>query len=154
MTAVPFTIEELIPHRGGMCLIDRIVRVDLTEALTEAHPRENWPLRQGDAVSSLLAVELGAQTAGILIGFKERQGRGRRNTGRGWLVGIRRTLFREFELPLGACVVSRARLGFNYETYVEIEATTLCGERPVAEMALQFFWNPGEAPPRRPNGTP
>jgi predicted hotdog family 3-hydroxylacyl-ACP dehydratase len=130
-----------------MCLIDRIVKVDPTEALTEAHPREHWPLRQGDAVSSLLAVELGAQTAGVLIGFKERQGKEGEDTGRGWLVGIRRTLFHESEMPLGACVETRARLGFNYATYVEIEAITRCGGRPVADMTLQLFWNPGNAPP-------
>lgn len=150
MTASAFTIEALIPHRGRMRLIDRIVRVDAREATTEAHPGDHWPLCREGAVSSLMAVELGAQTAGILIGYRERQANGPAGSGRGWMVGIRRTRFHEFELPLGKCVRTHASLGFGYETYVEIEATALCDDRPVAEMTLQFFWSTGEAPPGAP----
>ncbi|MBL0712995.1 MAG: hypothetical protein JJV98_04775 [Desulfosarcina sp.] len=141
MTTPLFTIEELLPHRDTMCLIDRIVQVNEKEAVTEARPRENWPLYRRNAVSSLLAVELGAQTAGILIGHKERQAKGGLARGRGWLVGIRQTRFHRSEFPLGTPVTTRARLGFSYDTYVEIEATAMSGVRTVAEMALQFFWD-------------
>ncbi|RLC00730.1 MAG: hypothetical protein DRI57_31950, partial [Deltaproteobacteria bacterium] len=57
-------IEELIPHRDRMKLIDRIIEVDDETALTESVVTREWPLYDGNSVNSIILIELAAQTAG------------------------------------------------------------------------------------------
>ncbi len=40
----PYTVEDIIPHRGRMKLIDEILGYDGTTAETRATVTENWPL--------------------------------------------------------------------------------------------------------------
>ena len=135
-----FALDQLIPHRNGMRLVDRLVSADHREAVTEATPREHWPLRDGRHVSSLVAVEISAQTAGILIGMQERRARGARFQGKGWLVGIKAADFHRAHLHFGRIIRTHARAVFSYQTFHEIETAVRMGNMPVAHITLQLFW--------------
>ena len=133
-------LDHLIPHRKGMRLIDRVVSVDQRSAITETVPTVHWPLQQHHLVSSLVAVELSAQTAGILIGHEARRIKGTPLSGKGWLVGIKAAVFHHEDFRVGTRVRTRARLKFSYQTFHEIHTEVTVGDELAARIELQIFW--------------
>ena len=93
MTQTNIGIEDLLPHRGRMLLIDEIIEVDDKKAVTGATVTELWPLFDGKAVSSLILIELVAQTAGIVNGWVRIEKKGKNSKKEGWLVGIKQSRF-------------------------------------------------------------
>jgi predicted hotdog family 3-hydroxylacyl-ACP dehydratase len=123
-----------------MRLVDRLLAADHREALTEATPTEHWPLRQANAVSSLVAVEISAQTAGILVGIQERRIKGASLQGKGWLVGIKKAAFHRDGFRIGRTIQTHAKLVFSYQTFHEIDTEVRVGDIPAADITLQLFW--------------
>lgn len=140
MALQKYALDQLIPHRNGMRLIDRLLSVNHREAITEATPTEHWPLRQSNHISSLVAVEISAQTAGILVGNQARQIKGASLNGKGWLVGIKKAAFHRDRFQIGTTLRIHAHVGFSYQTFHEIEADVFVNETPVATTMLQVFW--------------
>lgn len=67
-------ILRLIPHQGGMCLIDEVVRwgdADI-ECRTRTHRDAANPLRQGGALAAIHLAEYGAQAMAIHGGLHRR----------------------------------------------------------------------------------
>lgn len=60
-------IEVLIPHAGGMCLLDTVVDWDekQIQCLTRSHQLPDNPLRRGDELHSLHLAEYGAQAMAV-----------------------------------------------------------------------------------------
>ena len=135
-----FALDQLIPHRGRMRLVDRLVAVSRQEAITEATPTSRWPLRDGDSISSLVAVEISAQTAGILVGHRERLIKGEALDGKGWLVGIKKAAFHESRFRIGTTIRTHAHPGYNYKTFHEVETVVRVDNLPAAHVVLQVFW--------------
>jgi predicted hotdog family 3-hydroxylacyl-ACP dehydratase len=79
----------LIPHAGAMCLLDRVERWDETEILcsTGSHRRPDNPLREGDRLASIHALEYGAQAMAVHGGLLARQQQTRIHGG--FLVALR-----------------------------------------------------------------
>ena len=67
-------IRTLIPHAGTMCLLDGVVRWDEQSivCVTDTHREANNPLRRQGQLSTLHAVEYGAQAAAIHGGLRAR----------------------------------------------------------------------------------
>ena len=65
-TDMNLDIETMIPHRGRMRLIEKVVAVDNQKALTAATTSEDWPLYRDGSVDVLVTIELVAQTAALL----------------------------------------------------------------------------------------
>ncbi len=65
----------LIPHAGSMCLLDRVERWDETEILcsTGSHCHPDNPLRRGDRLASIHAMEYGAQAMAVHGGLLAQQ---------------------------------------------------------------------------------
>jgi predicted hotdog family 3-hydroxylacyl-ACP dehydratase len=142
MAAIEFGIDALIPHRGPMRLVERIVTADDHQAVTTARVAATWPLRTAGGVSALVLVELAAQTAGVLIGRRERLRRSSLSEGAGWLVGIRDARLHVDELPLGSEVRTQVRVAYTYETYTQVSARATLGDQPAGDIVLQVFWAP------------
>lgn len=140
MSSTAFDLDQLIPHRDGMRLIDRLVAVNRRWAVTEATPTHRWPLQQAGHIGSLVAVEISAQTAGILVGYQERQRKGETLHGKGWLVGIKNAAFHQQRFRIGQTIRTHARRGFSYQTFHEIETEVLVDRTPAAHIVLQVFW--------------
>ena len=133
-------IENLIPHRERLKLIDTIVSVDQEHAVTRATVKENWPLLSGDGVSSIVLVELAAQTAGVCIGWNEKMKTdGPQGEASGWLVGIKKAHFYVDKIPLNTCITIRSENRLVVENYKEIAATARIGKLLVAEIILQIL---------------
>lgn len=140
MARQEYALDQLIPHRIGMRLIDRLLSANNREAIAEATPAEHWPLRQLNHIDSLVAVEISAQTAGILVGNQARRIKGASLCGKGWLVGIKKAAFHQDRFQIGTTLRIHARLGFSYQTFHEIETEVLMNETPAATTMLQVFW--------------
>ena len=133
-------IENLIPHRERLKLIDTITFVDQEHAVTRATVKESWPLYSGDAVSAIVLIELAAQTAGVCIGWNQKmKSDGPRGEAKGWLVGIKNARFYVNTIPLDSCITTRSENRLVVENYKEIAATASIGEKLVAEINLQIL---------------
>ncbi len=131
------TIEDLIPHREQMKLVDDIVSVDDQGAVTAAVVSERWPASAASGVGAVVLIELVAQTAGICIGWRELKKHGNTTGGRGWLVGIKKAVFHLDPLPFGARMVTATRQTFSFEGLSEIAGHVRIGDRSIAEITLQ-----------------
>jgi len=96
-------IDSLIPHRGKIKIINEIIDIQNTSAVSAAVVNSNWPLFDGDAVDSLVLIEGIAQTAAIVEGYKRKQ-KGKSGV-KGWLVGIKNAEFHEEKLPVNTRVI-------------------------------------------------
>ena len=133
-------IEDLIPHRERLKLIDTITFVDQEHAVTRATVKESWPLYSGDAVSAIVLIELAAQTAGVCIGWNQKmKSDGPRGEAKGWLVGIKNARFYVNMIPLDSRITTRSENFLVVENYKEIAATASIGEKLVAEISLQIL---------------
>jgi len=133
-------IEDLIPHRERLKLIDTITFVDREHAVTRATVKESWPLLSSDAVSAIVLIELAAQTAGVCIGWNQKmKSDGPRGEAKGWLVGIKNARFYVNTIPLDSCIITRSENRLVVENYKEIAASASIGEKLVAEISLQIL---------------
>ena len=133
-------IEDLIPHRERLKLIDTITFVDQEHAVTRATVKESWPLYSGDAVSAIVLIELAAQTAGVCIGWNQKmKSDGPMGEAKGWLVGIKNARFYVNTIPLDSCIITRSENRLVVENYKEIAASAGIGEKLVGEISLQIL---------------
>jgi len=139
MTQTNIGIEDLLPHRGRMLLIDEIIEVDDKKAVTGATVTELWPLFDGIVVSSLILIELVAQTAGIVNGWARIKKKGKDSEKEGWLVGIKQSRFFFDEVPLHSRVITSAENQFEYENYREILGVSKVGPNIMGEIQLQLI---------------
>jgi len=64
---VQLTLSQLIPHAGSICLLEQIVSWDQQQVVcaTESHRSMGNPLRNGDQLSAIHAIEYGAQAVAV-----------------------------------------------------------------------------------------
>ena len=130
-------VESLIPHRNRMRLVDEIVAVDEKKAVTVSTVTENWPMVEAGSANCLVLVELVAQTAGVCLGWREREKTDGDLEGTGWIVGVKEAVFHCSELPLNSRITTESKRAFQMEFYTEIEGTTRMGDEILAEIKLQ-----------------
>lgn len=139
MNRFDLKIEDLLPHRGRMLLIDEILEVDDNKAVTSATVTDRWPFFDGTDVNSLVLIEVVAQTAGINNGWVRIQKHGKDSEKKGWLVGIKQSRFFVDRLALNARIITCAENQFEFEGYRQILGTARIGSEVVGEVALQVI---------------
>jgi predicted hotdog family 3-hydroxylacyl-ACP dehydratase len=130
-------IETLIPHRDRMRLLDAVVTVDADKAVTSATVTEDWPLCLEGSVDVLVTIELVAQTAALLEGWKRLQSN--RGGATGWLVGIKTADFRCPRLIVPTTLVTEVVRSYALEGYALFTGTVSSGSEIVATMQIQAF---------------
>jgi len=130
-------IEDLIPHRDRMKLVDGILTVDETKAVTASVVSEEWPTAGKTGVCALVLLELVAQTAGVCIGWREMKKHGNTEGGRGWLVGIKQANFMLDPIPFDAKVVTTTQEKFSFEGLSEISGDVRLADETIASITLQ-----------------
>ncbi len=143
-------IERLIPHRPPMRLVEEIVQVDECSIETAAVVRANWPTAEHGQVRTLVLVELIAQSAAVLQGWKERHdkemGEG------GLLVGIPSAIPSRPTLPVGTHLVCRVRISHGATNYLAFEgevrdqAAVVWLEGSIQAFRPELSPQPGDAP--------
>jgi predicted hotdog family 3-hydroxylacyl-ACP dehydratase len=136
-TDMDLDIETMIPHRGRMRLIEKVVAVDDQRALTAATTSEDWPLYRDGAVDVLVTIELVAQTAAVLEGWKRLQTGCGGTTG--WLVGIKSADFCLPRLSVPALLFTEVIRSYALEGYAVFGGTVRMDERIVATLSIQAF---------------
>ena len=139
MNRFDLNIEDLLPHRDRMLLIDEILELDDKVAVTHATVTDQWPFFDGQAVDSLILIELVAQTAGISNSWVRVKKRGKDSEKKGWLVGIKQSRFFVDSLSLNALIITRAENQFEYESYRHISGVAKIGDLIVGEISLQLI---------------
>jgi predicted hotdog family 3-hydroxylacyl-ACP dehydratase len=113
-------IDELLPHRERMRLVDEVIEVNEKKAVTRSKVTENWPLFEDDSVNPIVLIELVAQTAGISLGWTEKKNNGINPQGKGWLVGIKEASFHLEKIPLNSQIITDSEKVFDFDNYKEI----------------------------------
>ncbi len=130
--------EDLLPHRGRMKLVDEIITVNSEMAVTRTRVTDQWPFFDGQAVNSLVLIELVAQTAGISNSWGGKKKHGESFVTKGWLVGIKESRFYIDTVPLDTRIITRCVNQFEYDSYRVIRGTVEIEKRIVAEVELQL----------------
>jgi predicted hotdog family 3-hydroxylacyl-ACP dehydratase len=139
MNRFDINIEDLLPHRDRMLLIDEILELDDKAAVTSATVTDQWPFFDGKAVDSLIVIELVAQTAGVTNGWIRIKQRGKDSEKKGWLVGIKQSRFFVEAISLNQRIITRAENQFVYESYRHIAGIARIGSDIVGEVTLQLI---------------
>jgi len=132
-------IEDLLPHRDRMLLIDEILVVDHNMAVTSTTVTDRWPFFNGNGVDPLILIEVVAQTAGINNGWVRIKKHGNDSEKKGWLVGIKQSRFFVDTLALNDRIQTCAENQFEYEGYRQILGTARIGSEIIGEVALQVI---------------
>jgi predicted hotdog family 3-hydroxylacyl-ACP dehydratase len=132
-------IEDLIPHRGRMKLIDEILEMDENRAVTRSVVRATWPLFDGESVSPLVLIELVAQTAGVSNAWERIKARGIDSEKMGWLVGIKSSRFFVDAIALDTPIITSSQTEFRYEGFREMRGEARTGYRLLGEVVLQVY---------------
>ncbi len=131
-------VESLLPHRGPMLLVDRILACDDSQTTTLATARSSWPLCGGDAINPLMLVELIAQTAGLHNALVRMRESGRAAIHRGWLVGVKKAIFHTTAVAVGARITTTTQNAFAFDELREVCGEASIDGRTVAEVTLQL----------------
>lgn len=132
------TIEDILPHRETMLLVEEVVEVGDDKAVTRSTVSADWPLTDDHGAQVLILVELAAQTAGINNGLRLRRMHGPDSDRKGWIAGIKSARFFIDILPLGTIVVMSAQNQFEFEGFREISVQAVVADRMVADITIQL----------------
>ena len=134
---IDINIEEIIPHRDRMKLIQEVLEADDEKAVTASVVNERWPLYSDNAVNPIVLIELVAQTAGIATGYKNKKETGKGVSG--WLVGIKKADFFIDKILAGTRLISQAKILYEHEAYGVFQGSVSSEAGKLAEMELQLF---------------
>lgn len=135
MSMQKFDIESLIPHRDRIKIVSSVLEITTETALSEAIVKPDWPLCDGNAVDPIVLIEVVAQTAAAIDGYK-RKNQGKTG-GKGWLVGIKDAKFNVTKISVGTRLVANVSNSYSFDNYSVIEGTVKAGEEILAIIVLQ-----------------
>jgi len=139
ITFSDLSLEDLLPHRGRMMLVNEVLEVDVLHALTLCRVENSWPMADDHGVHPLILIELAAQTAGVCNGWDRVRTKGLDSDKMGWLVGIKKAeLFIDY-LPFGGEVLSRAENSYKFESLREVSCEQRMDDKLIGTMTLQLF---------------
>ena len=138
MNPAKMCVEDLLPHRDRMRLVDEIIEVDAKKAVTRTRVTDQWPFYDGQAVNSLVLIEVVAQTAGICNNWGGKIKHGENFLTRGWLVGIKESRFYIDTIPLHTCLITRSVNQFEIDGYRVVQGDVVIGRKIVTEVGLQL----------------
>ena len=112
-------IDCLIPHRPPMRLVEGVATIDDSSIECVSTVRASWPTAHDGRVGTSMLIELIAQTAAVLQGWKERHGK---NVGKGGLlVGIQGATFAAPAIPVGTQLVCAVRISHGVQSYLAFD---------------------------------
>jgi predicted hotdog family 3-hydroxylacyl-ACP dehydratase len=114
--AANIDIEKLIPHRLPMRLVESVASVDDDSIQTTAVVRDTWPTAGNGRAQTLILIELVAQTAAVLQGWRERN-ENKAGIG-GLLVGIPEAKPQAPTIPVGTSLVCSVHISHGAQNYL------------------------------------
>lgn len=129
-------VEALIPHRRRMKLLSRVLTLAHKELQAGATVTESWPLARDGAVSSLLCIELVAQTVSALATWRRGEGARPRP---GLLVGIKDAQLFADSLPFGTKVNIHVEELYHLGNYAVFSGRVTSGSSLLCTATLQVM---------------
>ena len=139
ITISDLTLEDLLPHRGHMMLLEKVLEVDSKHAITLCRVEKYWPMADEHGVDPLILIELAAQTAGVCNGLDRIQTKGLESEQMGWLVGIKKTEFFIHSLPFGSEIITSAENTYSFENLREVSCELHIENKLICKSTLQLF---------------
>jgi predicted hotdog family 3-hydroxylacyl-ACP dehydratase len=144
VTLSDLSLEDLLPHRGNMMLVEKVLEVDSDHALTLCRVKKSWPMADDNGVHPLILIELAAQTAGVCNGWERIQAKGLDSEKMGWLVGIKKTEILvdhlpNFHLPFSSEIITRAENSYIFGNLREVSCESRIGNKIICKSTLQLF---------------
>lgn len=135
-----YSLEDILPHRRAMSLIDDVIIVEENYAVTEAIVSKSYPMADSRGVSPLILVELAAQTAGVCNGLSKLKTEGKDSSRKGWLVGVKRAqFFVDDSIAIGSRLVIRSENRHEFDMLREVFCVVHLGEVLLGEITLQLI---------------
>lgn len=139
ITISDLTLDDLLPHRGHMMLLEKVLEVDSKHALTLCRVGKSWPMAEEKGVHPLILIELAAQTAGVCNGLDRIQTKGLESDQMGWLVGIKKTEFLIDSLPFGSEIIISAENTYSFDNLREVFCELHMDNKLICKSTLQLF---------------
>lgn len=128
-------IESLIPHRDRIRMLDAVIEITSDTAVVSACAKPSWPLCDGVCINPIVLIEIIAQTAAVIDGYKRKyQGK---SGGKGWLVGVKNARFYVQNISVGTNMIARVRNSYSFDNYSVISGTVEASDEMLAEIVLQ-----------------
>jgi predicted hotdog family 3-hydroxylacyl-ACP dehydratase len=143
-------IERLIPQRPPMRIVEGVVAIDELSIESTCTVRESWPTVEDGRARTLMLVELVAQTAAVLQGWKERH---QNEVGQGGLlVGIHGAKLAAPSIAVGTNLRCAVRISHGAQSYLAFDGEVRDDQGTVwLTGSIQAFrpenpQQPGDAP--------
>jgi len=137
MNTINVEIDELIPHRRPLRLIDEILEVDEDSAVTVSTVNQQWPLFANGSVNPIVLIELVAQTALAHRGYTQIKKSAASVIKKGFLVGVKHADFFIDEIPLHTRIITRSTTRVLFDNFREISGVARIGADIIGEITLQ-----------------
>jgi predicted hotdog family 3-hydroxylacyl-ACP dehydratase len=138
MSYLPLPIEELVPHRAPMLLLDRVMNVTETTVVAEFTVRSDMPLlnAQGD-LPAWVGIEIMAQTIAAWSGYQERIAGFEPQIG--FLLGTRKYDTNVSAFSSGAVLHVTAELVFRDGPMGVFDCAIACDDAVIASARLTTY---------------
>jgi predicted hotdog family 3-hydroxylacyl-ACP dehydratase len=133
--------ESLIPHRGPMRLLERVMNPAHNGLQAETTVTESWPLSRDGSVSSLLCLELVAQAISALSTWRRGEGARPRV---GLLVGIKESELFTPRLPLGTELTVHVEELYHVGNYGVFKGQVISGSALFCTTIVQVMEPEGD----------
>jgi len=108
---IDYQIEDLVKHRRGMLLIDRLISYDISGVVVEVAIKKNTFFLKKNYVPAWIGIEYAAQAVAVLAGLKEVEKN--KDNKIGLLLSCRRYKSTRSRFILGEVLNVKAREEFN-----------------------------------------
>ena len=134
---IDIDIDTLVPHRRPLRLIDEVLAISGNSATTAATVTPAWPTFTQGAAHALVLIELVAQTAAVIGGYKAITAPSDGRVKKGMLVGIKQAAFMMDAIPLNTRITTSATTQVLLENFKEMTGVAKIGDKIIGEMTLQ-----------------
>lgn len=112
-------IDRLIPQRPPMRIVEAVAAIDELSIESTCTVRASWPTAADGEARTLMLIELIAQTAAVLQGWKERH---EKEIGEGGLlVGVQGAKLAAPSIPVGTNLVCAVRISHGVQSYLAFD---------------------------------
>ena len=132
-------VEDLIPHRQRMKLIDEIVCVDIDESslLARTLIKDDWPMCEAGWLDTVVCIEVVAQAVACRHGLAKDSEGG--EMGMGFLVGVKSARLHQPRLPVGTELQILATYLYGVDEYQAYSGTVSVDTQLICEAVVQVL---------------
>ena len=136
--ATTYSIEELVPHRGPMCLLDRVVDAGDEHFVAEVTVPDGGVFGDSGGVGAWVGIEYMAQAVAAWAGWRARERGGSPKIG--LLLGTRNYTSVISRFAPGLCLTVAIRREFLADNGMgQFNCTISSGDRELIKVALNVF---------------